>query len=99
MNQIDHDPDEFKKEHPLWKAIPFAGIAIVVAAGQGRLNAQGWDWRDYSAIALLIALLWWLLKPSRPHSLVDGAAHDHARKGIAFRFGKALNRIWGRLRS
>ncbi len=94
MNQIDHDPNEFKKEHPLWKAVPYAGIAIAVAAGQGRISTHGWDWRDYSAILLLLILLWWFLKPSGRDVLVDDITHNHARNGIAFRFGKALNKVW-----
>lgn len=59
---------------------------------------QQWDWRDYSAIALVVLLLWWFLAPLQRPSLEGPNAHEGTGDGFAFRLGKALNRVWRGLR-
>ena len=49
------------------------------------------DWQDYVAFVLFFALIHWCCKDSVP--AIDGDGHESARKSIAFRLGKKLNRI------
>ena len=49
------------------------------------------DWQDYVAFVLFFALIHWCCKDSIP--TIDGDGHESARKSIAFRLGKKLNRI------
>jgi hypothetical protein len=54
---------------------------------------QAWDWRDYTAIASVALLVWWLLSHSRGSSLKGSSGHESADNPIALRFGKALNKV------
>lgn len=58
-----------------------------------RYANQIWDWRDYTAIAGLFLLLWWLLSPRRCTGLESTDAHERASEGFAFRLGQSLNRV------
>lgn len=71
------------------------GAAVGIGVASIAVKGGDWpvmDWRDYTAFAVLGLLLLWLLTPRR----VRADAHESAGNGIAFRFGKALNRIFRR---
>ena len=74
------------------------GVATVSYFSRNDLPA-GMDWRDYTAFAVWGLLLWWCFSPRRDASLAGADGHEETRQGFAFRLGKSLNRIRGRLRS
>lgn len=92
MPEIDHDADEKRTEkHPVTFGMILAYGSIGAVYILPKYKDQIWDWRDYSAITATILLIWWLT--SRRNSKVDAAAHEGMDNGLAFRFGKALNRV------
>lgn len=49
---------------------------------------------DVIGLILIGALFVWLIKPSRLNASGSSTSSESASQGVAFRFGKALNRIW-----
>ncbi len=94
--QIEHDPNEKPgKDDGMTGGQVGSAIAIGVMLWYMRGGElPPLDWRDYAAFATLGLLLTWLLWPSR--RAVDADRHQGADKGIAFRLGKSLNRVFRR---
>lgn len=69
----------------------FAGIASVAILP--RYAGQHWGWLDYAALTFFFFFLWWCLKPLRRSGLVSANPHEEARKSLAFRLGKSLNKV------
>ena len=61
-----------------------------------RYKEQSWGWLDYTALTLFVLLLAWLLSGSA--GVVRADSHEDAPNLVAFRLGKALNRVRSRLR-
>lgn len=91
--EIDHDPNEFSYLD-LWVRI-VVSMGVGVAFSLYRNPLTGMDWRDFTALTLFVFLLSWLLLPVRRKR----TKHESAGQGIAFRLGKALNRVWRSLKS
>lgn len=77
---------------------PLACAIIGIAVGgyiakHGSLFAYSHGPIDSALLVLFLIFLAWLI--SGRNELVDGTAHDHPDKSIAFRLGKALKRAFG----
>jgi hypothetical protein len=68
----------------LFVALP---VAVIIAIQKYDLSRFGWG--DALMFALLGLLLWWLLSARSR----EAAGHEQTHQGVAFRLGKALNRI------
>lgn len=66
-------------------------ISVAIARGGALLEHSKGPIDDALAVAAVF-LIAWLLSGSRS-SLESAEAHKHARDSLAFRLGKALNRI------
>lgn len=91
---IEHDPGEFRR--PLLVAIWSGRITLTLMltisyATMTYYREVPLDFWDYPFIALWLFLMVWLIVPGIP--AIDGDSHESARKSIAFRLGKKLNRI------
>lgn len=74
----------------------YAAVAMIFILP--RYAGQNWDWRDYAALTVFILLLGWLFSSRGSAGLVSPDGHEDSRQSLAFRLGKSLNRVRGRLR-
>lgn len=94
---IEHDPDEFRRPIlvAIWSARLTLALSLIIAFVSMTYYRMGpgehYDWRNIPFVALWLFLMVWLIVPSIP--LVDGDSAESARKSLAFRLGKKLNRI------
>lgn len=65
------------------------GFAVIFALAKADLGSFAWG--DWLMMGGFILLLGWLSLPRSDKP----AAHEEASQGVAFRLGKALNRIRG----
>lgn len=73
-------------------------ISVVIARGGALLEHSKGPIDDGLAVAAVFLIAW--LLSGRRTSLVGSETHEHAGDSLAFRFGKALNRVLrGRRRS
>lgn len=68
---------------------------LPVAAGLYWLRegdrVMSWGWERAIPVPFFLLFLWWLLTPRNRRG--DPGAHEGVDQGIAFRLGKALNRV------
>lgn len=95
MKTIDHDPNEFKKKGLFGLSAGELGgvFAVSLVLVVGRHGLPPVYPGDIVALGIVGAMFWWFSRPSN-----KTGAHESAGQGIAFRLGKSLNRIRGRLR-
>ena len=65
--------------------------AIAAVSILPKYKDQIWDWRDYTAIAGVVFLLWFLTR--RSSGLEGPNGHEDASNLVAFRLGQSLNRV------
>ena len=65
--------------------------AIAAVSILPKYKDQIWDWRDYTAIAGVVLLLWFLTRRRTGLESPDG--HEDTRNLVAFRLGQSLNRV------
>lgn len=63
-------------------------FAIIFALAKADFSKLAWG--DYLMLGIFFAVMTWLSLPTRDKA----AGHEEARQGVAFRLGKALNRVW-----
>lgn len=99
MNQIDHDPDEFREPF-LIRIIPgvqvFVMVGIALAATLYFRPVPGFSWADAVASVVFLALLGWCFVERDP--TVDADGHQSAGQRLAFRLGKKLHDVLKLLR-
>lgn len=94
---IEHDPGEFRR--PILVAIWSARIhlfvmlliAFVTTTYYRMKPFETYDWRNIPFVALWLLLAVWAFSPRIPK--IDTGSHESPRDSIAFRLGKALNRV------
>lgn len=74
----------------------FTYMVMAVIFVLPRYEGQKWAWTEYAALTVFLAVLAWLL--TRRSSLEGSDGHEKTGNLIAFRLGKALNRVRSRLR-
>lgn len=67
-----------------------AVFAFAVIFALAKADLASFAWGDWLMMGGFIVLLGWLSLPRRDKP----AAHQETSQGIAFRLGKALNRVW-----
>lgn len=91
---IEHDPKEpVHDPHSLPAGYVFGIFGIAFAGYLSRHELPPMDWRDYVAWVVFFALLVWCFSPRRMRAGEDAHGHEGARKSLAFRLGKKLNRV------
>lgn len=94
---IEHDPGEFRR--PLLIAIWSARITLALMLAISFVSmtyfrmypGEKFDLWNVPFVLLWLFLMVWLIVPGIPS--VDGDSVEGARKSLAFRLGKKLNRI------
>ena len=91
------------------RTLVYGGIMLAMIASRGQLPRNAPSVGDWIFIFLTIALLAWCTSDRAGQQTgqnagdvltsIDAEGHEQARKGIAFRLGKALNGVRRRLRS
>lgn len=64
-------------------------LAFAVLFALAKADLSAFAWGDYLMFGIFIAAMIWLSLPRRDHP----AGHQQAGERIAFRLGKALNRV------
>lgn len=94
---IEHDPGEFRR--PILIAIWSGRITLVILLAAafisrtyfGMFPGEKFDLWNVPFVILWLILMAWLIIPGIPP--VDADGHQSARKSLAFRLGKKLNRV------
>lgn len=76
--------------------VAFGAIVVAGIAARGQLPDRPPSLGDWIFIGLFFALMAWCVQVRVPH--VDAEGHEQTSQGLAFRLGKALNRVRRRLR-
>ena len=86
----------FRERTPMSFPYVFTYMVMAVIFVLPRYEGQTWAWTEYVALTVFLAVLAWLL--TRRSSLESTNGHEKTSDLIAFRLGKALNRVRSRLR-
>lgn len=70
--------------------VGFAAIFVIMKIAQGEPFPSFYSW-DFVALLAFIGFMYWLLRERRTGS--DAAHHEQSSQSVAFRLGKALNRV------
>lgn len=65
-------------------------FAVIFAVANADLSKLAWG--DYLMLGLFVAVMTWLSLPSRDQA----PGHEQVSESLAFRFGKALHRVFHR---
>lgn len=94
---IEHDSGEFRRPLliSMWSAritlVVLLAIALATTTYFRMYPGEKFDLWNIPFTVLFLVLMAWLIVPSVP--AIDGDGHESARKSIAFRLGKKLNRV------